>query len=77
MTAQPVLLTHHFHMTEPGTGHLMGALSDVGAERAQALIEAAGQPFTYLLFPEMGHSMHRIDPQLFATTVIEWVAGLG
>jgi pimeloyl-ACP methyl ester carboxylesterase len=73
----PVLLTHHFHMNEPGTGHIMGALSDVGAERAQALIEAAGQPVTYKVFPEMGHFMHAIDPPLFAKTVIEWVDGLG
>ena len=73
----PVLLTHHFHMIEPGTGSLMGALSDVGAEMARSLIEAAGQPVTYQSFPAMGHFMHSIDPQLFATTVIDWVASLG
>jgi pimeloyl-ACP methyl ester carboxylesterase len=72
----PVLLTHHFHMNEPGTGHLMGALSDVGAERARTLIEAAGKPVTVQLFPEMGHFMHTIDPPLFAKTITDWVASL-
>ena len=45
-------------------------------KRARSLIEAAGHPVTYRAFPEMGHFMHRIDPQLFATTVIEWVANM-
>ena len=72
----PVLLTHHFHMMEPGTGYLMGALADLGAERTKALIEAAGQRFDYQSFPEMGHFMHRIDPVLFAKTVTDWVASL-
>jgi pimeloyl-ACP methyl ester carboxylesterase len=69
----PVLLTHHFHMINPDTDHLMGALSDVGARKAQDLIESAGQPVTYLQFPTKGHVMHNEDPKLYADTVIEWI----
>ncbi len=72
----PVLLTHHFHMIEPGTGYLMGALADLAADKAKELIEAAGQPVDYQSFPAMGHFMHTIDPPLFAATIIDWVARL-
>jgi len=72
----PVLLTHHFRMVEPGTGHLMGALDDLAAEKAKELIAAAGQSVNYQSFPEMGHFMHGIDPPLFAKTIIEWVTSL-
>ena len=70
----PVLMTHHFRMTD-GQGRLMGAMADVQAEYARALIERAGQPVTYQSFPKMGHSMHGQDPELFARTVVAWAAG--
>ena len=72
----PVLFTHHFRRVDEATGLLMGALSDLQAQRVRELIEAAGQPFDYRSFPQMGHSMHGMDPQLFAKTVSEWAFGL-
>jgi pimeloyl-ACP methyl ester carboxylesterase len=70
----PVLLTHHFRMVEETTGMLMGALTDLQAARARALIEGAGQTVEYRSFPKMGHAMHQQDPKLFAATLVEWVA---
>jgi pimeloyl-ACP methyl ester carboxylesterase len=72
----PVLLTHHFHALDEATGTLMGALSDVQAQRAVALVKQAGQPIEYRMFPAMGHSMHGLDPALFATSLIGWIDGL-
>ncbi|PRY44675.1 alpha/beta fold hydrolase [Umezawaea tangerina] len=72
----PVLFTHHFRQVDDETGHLLGAISDLQAGRVRALVEAAGQPFTYLSFPGMPHAMHDADPELFARTVVEWVGGL-
>jgi pimeloyl-ACP methyl ester carboxylesterase len=73
----PVLFTHHFRVVDEATGVLMGAISDVQAAKVRELVEAAGQPFDYRSFPQMGHSMHGQDPDLFARTVGEWAAGLG
>ena len=70
----PVLLTHHFRVIEETTGTLVGALSDLQAARARALIEDAGQKVEYRSFPGMGHAMHQQDPKLFAATLIEWAA---
>ena len=72
----PVLLTHHARTIDPDSGALVGALSDQQAQRVRELIEAAGQRCDYLEFPKMGHAMHSIDPDLFARTVIDWVATL-
>ena len=72
----PVLFTHHFRRVDPDTGHLLGAVADVQAEQARAIIEAAGQPFTYRSFPEMPHSMHGADPALYTRTVVEWASTL-
>mgnify|MGYP001465435668 CR=1 FL=1 len=68
----PVLFTHHFHQIEPETGCLLGAISDVQVNRVRQLVTEADQPFTYRSFPEMAHSMHEQDPELYARTVLEW-----
>jgi pimeloyl-ACP methyl ester carboxylesterase len=73
----PVLFTHHFRNVDEATGTLMGASSDLQARRACELIAAAGQPVDYQSFPEMGHSMHGQDPQLFVDTLTAWAATLG
>ena len=73
----PVLFTHHFRNIDEATGTLMGASSDLQATRACELIRAAGQPVDYQSFPDMGHSMHGQDPQLFADTLTAWAATLG
>lgn len=70
----PVLLTHHFHLIDETSGVLMGALSDVQANRVRELVSGAGQRIDYKSFPEMGHSMHGQNPKLFADTLTEWAA---
>jgi pimeloyl-ACP methyl ester carboxylesterase len=72
----PVLFTHHFRRVDEATGFVMGAITDLQARQVRAIVEAAGQPFDYRSFPQMGHSMHGQDPQLFADTVSEWAAGI-
>lgn len=72
----PVLFTHHFHTVDEQTGHLLGAVADVQMGRVRELIEAAGRSFAYRSFPEMPHSMHGADPELYVRTVLEWVATL-
>lgn len=70
----PVLFTHHLRQVDEATGFVMGAISDLQAGRVRALIEEAGRPFDYRSFPQMGHSMHGQDPQLFADTLSGWAA---
>jgi len=72
----PVLFTHHFRRVDAATGSLMGALSDLQAERACEPVRAAGRPVDYRSFPTMGHAMHALDPKLFASTLAEWAAKL-
>ena len=72
----PVLFTHHFRRVDPATGHRLGAIADQQADRVRQLVEAAGQPCTYRSFPEMPHSMHGSDPELYARTVVDWASAL-
>jgi pimeloyl-ACP methyl ester carboxylesterase len=72
----PVLFTHHFRHVDEATGFVMGAISDLQAGKVRELVEGAGQPFDYRSFPQMGHSMHGQDPQLFAKTLTEWALAL-
>jgi pimeloyl-ACP methyl ester carboxylesterase len=72
----PVLFTHHFHHVDETTGFVMGAISDLQAGQVRAIIEEAGQPFDYRSFPQMGHAMHGLDPQLFANTLSEWAGAI-
>jgi pimeloyl-ACP methyl ester carboxylesterase len=72
----PVLMTHHFRVVDETTGQLLGALTDLQAARARALIEGAGQTVEYRSFPGMGHAMHSQDPKLFAATLVDWTAKL-
>ena len=73
----PVLYTHHFRFTDPGTGNLLGAAADEQVRYARALIEGAGNSFTYRDFPASPHSLHGADPATYAATVTEWVDKLG
>ncbi len=72
----PVLVTHHFRVTDPETGNLLGAISDQQASHARKLIEGTGSPVTYRSFPSMGHSMHGADPALYSQTIDEWIETL-
>jgi hypothetical protein len=71
----PVLFTHHFRSPEPTIMNdhqfYLCALSDAQAKRVGDLVTAAGQPFTYRSFPEKGHLMHDLDPELFVETIRE------
>lgn len=68
----PMLVTHHFRALDPDTGSLMGAVSDQQVRRAGQLVANAGQRFEVRDFPQMAHSMHAHDPELFARTLVEW-----
>lgn len=72
----PVLLTHHFHVEDPDTGNLLGAMSDRQVNHARTLIERAGNSCTLREFPEMPHSMHGAAPATYVATLTEWLAGL-
>jgi pimeloyl-ACP methyl ester carboxylesterase len=72
----PVLLTHHFRRVDEATGDLMGALSDLQAAHARALIATTGNPVDYRSFPTMGHSLHGQDPRLFTDTLADWATRL-
>lgn len=69
----PVLLTHHSRHVDARSGRLLGAMSDIQAGRVKERVEATGQPFDYQSFPQMGHSMHGQDPELYARTVTAWL----
>jgi pimeloyl-ACP methyl ester carboxylesterase len=72
----PVLFTHHWHQRDTETGIDQGAISDLQADRVRELVTEAGQDFTYLSFPDMPHSMHHHQPELFTRTLTEWAAKL-
>ncbi|WP_245722145.1 hypothetical protein [Nocardia crassostreae] len=71
----PALLTHHFHMTDPDTGQLMGAMTDIQAQQARRLLETTGQPVTYTPL-DAPHTMHDPEPELYVKVVTEWIATL-
>ncbi len=72
----PVLFTQHFYSVDESTGNLVGALSDLQANRVKQLVVEAGQDLTFHAFPEMPHAMHLYEPKLFTDTVTEWASGL-
>ncbi|MFE9374227.1 hypothetical protein ACFYM2_31265 [Streptomyces sp. NPDC006711] len=59
-TWTPVLLTRHFHMTDPGTGRLMGSTGQSVA-------------FRQLDAP---HTMHEPMAQQYADVITEWIKTL-
>ena len=72
----PVLLTHHFRLVDDATGNLMGAMTDLQAQRVQELLAEAGVTVTYRSFPDVGHAMHDEKPQLYADTLLDWAKTL-
>ena len=65
----PVLFTHHFRIVDEATGVLMGASSDLQVDASGSWSPSAGNAFEYRSFPQMGHSLHGQDPQLYADTL--------
>jgi pimeloyl-ACP methyl ester carboxylesterase len=72
----PVLFTHHLRMIDEASGALLGASSDLQAERVRQLVTAAGQPLEYVSLPDMPHSFHGADPQAYADTLVGWAETL-
>jgi pimeloyl-ACP methyl ester carboxylesterase len=68
----PVLLTHHSRVMLPDAGVLVGALSDLQAQKAVELVKAAGAPIEYVSLPDAAHAMHAAEPDRFATVVTDW-----
>ncbi len=71
-----VLLTHHMRATNDENGFLFGAMSDQQAQRAQHLLTRAGVSVTYRSHPDVGHSMHGTEPELYVDTLRDWVNSL-
>ena len=68
----PVLFTRHSCFVDEATGKLAGGVSDEQLKRIEKSITEAGQSFVLKSFPEMGHPMHVIDPDLWVKTFTEW-----
>jgi pimeloyl-ACP methyl ester carboxylesterase len=73
---QRVLLTHHMRTIDEASGRLMGAMSELQAQRAQELLRDAGVTVDYRSFPNVGHQMHALEPDLYVDTLVEWVGTL-
>jgi len=72
----PVLLTHHSRRVDEATGRIIGALTDLQARQAGAIIKRAGQPFEYVSLPDAAHAMHATQPDRFAKVVGDWAKNL-
>jgi pimeloyl-ACP methyl ester carboxylesterase len=72
----PVLLTHHFRNVIPGTGNLIGAITDIQAAKVRELVAAAGVMIDYESLPDAAHAMHAADPERFAKIVGGWAKTL-
>ena len=72
-----VLLTHHFRIVDEATGRLLGAMTDLQAQRVQELLAEAGASVTYRSIPDVGHAMHAEAPHRYVDVVLEWADGLG
>lgn len=68
-----MLFTHHFRQVDEEIGALMGAISDLQVRRVEALIRAAGEPFTYSSFPNMPHSSTLNHPEQYVSTVLAYL----
>ncbi|GAA5063329.1 alpha/beta fold hydrolase [Nocardia callitridis] len=72
----PVLITNHEHEPDRETGGFVGALSDLQAEQARAIIRAAGVAVDYQAFPDAAHAMHASEPHRYAAVLTAWVQTL-
>lgn len=73
----PVLFTHHLRMVDEATGTLLGASSDLQADRVRQLVTEAGQPVEYVSLPTMAHSLHGTDPAQYVDVLLGWADRLG
>ena len=73
---KPVLLTHHARGIDPKSGRLMGAMSDMQAEKVCEIVRGAGQSCEYVSLPDAPHILHLMDPQRFADVLTKWAKSL-
>jgi pimeloyl-ACP methyl ester carboxylesterase len=52
------------------------ATADPQSNRVRELLTGAGVDVSYRSFPDVGHSMHGENPELYVETLCDWVAGL-
>jgi pimeloyl-ACP methyl ester carboxylesterase len=71
-----VLLTHHMRTVDDASGFLLGAMTDQQAQRVRELLTEAGTSVDYRSFPEVGHSMHGDQPELYTETLLDWVGSI-
>ena len=69
----PVLHTMHMSFVDKQTGKFMGSLSEEQKNMVVTLIKESGESYTAINFPEMVHSMHGQDPDLYVKTLKEWI----
>ncbi len=72
----PVLFTHHLWRIDEATGSPAGAATLRQIDRVEALVKKAGQPFSRINIPDMGHNMHLQDPGLFVRILVNWTKDL-
>ncbi|WP_269305865.1 alpha/beta fold hydrolase [Aeromicrobium sp. HA] len=72
----PVLVTHHFRLIDPTTAGLMGAMSDLQAEKAMELMREAGVKVDYVDAPDAPHIMHALEPERYVGILRDWVSTL-
>lgn len=72
----PLLVTHHFRMIDETTAGLMGAMSDLQAEKAVELVRSAGTQVDYVSIPDAPHILHALEPARYVEILRDWVATL-
>ncbi|MBN1381329.1 MAG: alpha/beta hydrolase [Deltaproteobacteria bacterium] len=72
----PVLFTHHLSQIDVVTGQQAGAATVRQVDRVEAIIKKAGQHFTRMTVPDMGHNMHLQAPALYMKILLDWVKTL-
>ena len=70
----PVLLTHHMRIVDEATGMLFGAMSDQQAATGAGAARRGRRAGRVPLVPDVGHSMHGDEPDLYVDTLLDWVA---
>ncbi|MFH8342947.1 hypothetical protein [Streptomyces sp. AM6-12] len=62
-------------MTDPDTGQLMGAMTDLQAAQARRLLESTGQPVTFAPL-DAPHTMHEPMAQQYVDMITGWIKTL-
>ncbi|ATM24501.1 hydrolase (plasmid) [Streptomyces alboflavus] len=71
----PVLLTHHFHMTDPDTGQLMGAMTDIPG-RSGPPPDGVHRPAVTFTRSTPRDTMHEPMAQQYVDVITDWIKTL-